>query len=380
MFLDALIKQNSALIDATLQMHHERTLYPDTYVIDVDTFIDNATQLKKQADRIGIKLYGMTKQVGRNPYLANKLIEIGYEGIVAVDYYEALSLHSAGIKVAHVGHLVQPPEAMLESIVSDIRPEVVTIYSFEKAQRLSYWAQKHEHCQKILLKFCDQKDHLYTNQEAGFQIGDIQEVVQKISMLPNIEIGGVTHFPCFLAHGEAVAKTNNLSTLLKASDYLTQVGFDNHYINAPSLTCSATLPISGELGCTHCEPGHALTGTIPINQTGSQPEKVAMLYLSEVSHQFESHSYLFGGGYYRRGNLMHALVKGAKIAVTNDDTDSIDYHLKLKGHHPIGTPAIMAFRTQVFTTRSRVALIEGLSQGKAQLQGIYTSTGETIHG
>ncbi len=59
---------------------------------------------------------------------------------------------------------------------------------------------------------------------------------------------------------------------------------------------------------THTEPGHALTGTIPANQQGDQPERIAMLWLSEISHHFRGDSYCYGGGYYRRGHAQHALV------------------------------------------------------------------------
>lgn len=55
----------------------------------------------------GISLYLMTKQVGRNPWLAEKLLQLGYEGIVVVDYKESRVMRRAGLPVAHQGHLVQ---------------------------------------------------------------------------------------------------------------------------------------------------------------------------------------------------------------------------------------------------------------------------------
>ncbi|MDN4592478.1 hypothetical protein NWF35_00825 [Polycladomyces subterraneus] len=38
----------------------------------------------------------------------------------------------------------------------------------------------------------------------------------------------------------------------------------------------------------------------------------------------------------------------------------------------------MAFRTQVFVTRSDVAVVKGLSSGKPELVGIYDSLGKEI--
>lgn len=52
----------------------------------------------------------MTKQFGRNPLIAQAIVESGIEKAVAVDPWEALSLSKNGIKIGHVGHLVQIPK------------------------------------------------------------------------------------------------------------------------------------------------------------------------------------------------------------------------------------------------------------------------------
>jgi len=38
----------------------------------------------------------------------------------------------------------------------------------------------------------------------------------------------------------------------------------------------------------------------------------------------------------------------------------------------------MAFRTQFFGTRSRVAVVKGLSSGKPELAGLYSALGEPV--
>ena len=43
-----------------------------------------------------------------------------------------------------------------------------------------------------------------------------------------------------------------------------------------------------------------------------------------------------------------------------------------------GDPAVMAFRTQFFVTRSRVAVVKGLSSGKPELAGLYSALGEPV--
>ncbi|CNJ28467.1 hypothetical protein yaldo0001_23850 [Yersinia aldovae ATCC 35236] len=109
MFLKTLLKQNPRLID-------------------VEQTEANARQLLKTASHYNIKLYLMSKQFGHNPELCRRLLACRYEGInnkiarfpsmAAVDFKEARQLHRHAIPVAHIGHLVQPPSARVDDIVS----------------------------------------------------------------------------------------------------------------------------------------------------------------------------------------------------------------------------------------------------------------------
>ncbi|MDE1240345.1 alanine racemase [Vibrio aestuarianus] len=378
MFLEALKKQNSKLIEATLALYEQGQLLPDSYIIDLEQFKVNAQLIKDKADEFGIKLYGMTKQFGRNATLAKALEDIGYEGIVAVDYKEARALHKKGIRISHLGHLVQPPENMLHEIIQEIQPEIITVYSLEKAQAISDIALKLDMTQKVLVKFIDEGDALYANQESGFQLSEMANVLFELSQMAGIEVEGLTHFPCFLHDGESTKPTHNLKSLVKAKEQWSSE-LPLNQVNMPSATCCATLPMISEFGGTHGEPGHALTGTFPENKDGSQPEKIAMLYLSEIAHHYGKDSYCFAGGYYRRGHLDKALLNDDLVKISNDDTDSIDYHLKVEGLHKIGTPLIMAFRSQVFVTRSDVVIVDGVQSGQPKIVGRYTALGDLIN-
>ncbi|MCC4237322.1 YhfX family PLP-dependent enzyme [Vibrio anguillarum] len=385
MFLDALEKQNPDLITAALTLFKQGKLQPDTTVIDVDQLLNNAQRMKEVADRLGICLYAMTKQFGRNPLIARLLIEqCGYEGIVCVDYKEARMMAAHGLPIANVGHLVQPPSNMIRSLVAQIKPQVMTIYSLEKAQQISDAAIASKRQQGLLLKFFHSRDKLYVNQEAGFPLEQAADVVRAIQNMPGVYIAGVTHFPCFL-YDETLGKTEptpNLTTLIDAKQALANLGIECEQVNAPSSTSIETLPLLAQYGCTHGEPGHAFTGTTPANATQPQAESIALLYLSEISHQFANDSYCFGGGYYRRGQLENARVYSGdsceRVSVFNDDTDSIDYHLRIPGLHPIGSPVVMAYRTQVFVTRSDVALVQGVSTPNPKLIGLYDSLGNEV--
>ncbi len=388
MFLDALIKRNPALIEASVTLLSQGRILPDSYVIDVDSFIDNAKKLKETADKHEIKLYAMTKQIGRNPILARILVdELGYEGIVCVDFKEVRFFQKTGIKIAHVGHLVQLPEAMIDSTLSTNKPEIITVTSLEKAQSIASSAEKLGIVQDVMLKFYQDEDELYVNQESGFALHQLSSIIDKLQSMKHLRIAGITHFPCFLLKNGKPQTTNNVRTMHSAHHALNALGFDKLQLNMPSFSSCETLPEIARLQGTHAEPGHALTGTIPNNVDGSQTEQIAMLYISEVSHHFNQRSYCYGGGFYRRGNLNKALIvpRFAKrltssvfSKVSNDDESSIDYHLKLDDQYPIGSAVIMAFRTQIFVTRSDVVLISGCHTGQPKLIGIYDSFGNEV--
>ncbi|ANI31199.1 hypothetical protein PL78_15390 [Yersinia entomophaga] len=384
MFLNALRKQNPTLIDTAIMLWQQGKIGPDTYVIDVDQTLSNARSLLDEARRCNIKLYLMSKQFGRNPELCKRLLACGYQGVVAVDFKEVRQLYQHGIPVAHVGHLVQPPSGMVDEIVSQ-QPEVITIFSLEKAQQISDAARKQGKTQPIMLKVNQAGDLLYAGQEGGFELNQLPEVIQAIANMPAVRLVGVTHFPCMLFNPQEqrTLPTTNMFTLLAAKEILEKQGVNVEQVNAPSAACIQVMPELAQLGVTHTEPGHALTGTIPANQDGSQPEKVSLLYLSEISHHVGDTSYFFGGGYYRRGHLSNALIwhnqayHSSKVLPVDDS--SIDYCLRLSDKFPIGSPLVMSFRTQIFVTRSDVALVEGIQRGEPKLIGRYDSQGNSLN-
>ncbi|AKH65458.1 MULTISPECIES: YhfX family PLP-dependent enzyme [Photorhabdus] len=384
MFINALKKQNPALIEAAHTLWAQGALLPDTYVIDVDQVLENAGRLLAVAEHHDIALYLMTKQVGRNPWLAHKLIVLGYQGVTAVDFKEARILMSRKIPVIHAGHLVQIPRNMISSVIQQ-HPEVITVFSLEKAEEISCLAQHAGNVQCIMLKIYDDYDHLYPGQEAGFHLSALNTVVRRIMAMPGVKLMGLTHFPCLLWQ-EALQQTlpaPNLFTLLKAKEILQRAGVEVTQINAPSASSCSTLPLLAKYGVTHTEPGHALTGTILANFQGEQPERIAMLYLTEISHRFNGNSYCYGGGYYRRGRAHNALIfmPNGQIISTHllpMDDSSIDYHLSLSGEFPVGCAVVLCFRTQIFATRSDVALVSGIQSGHPVLEGLYDSQGNRI--
>ncbi len=384
LFIEKTLKKNPELIECSMKYICEGIIRPDTYVIDVDTLVKNAESMLNEAKENNIKLYFMTKQIGRNPYISRLLTNLGYEGAVCVDYKEAQILIDNGIKIGHVGHLVQIPKMLIKDILMG-DPDIITVFTYEKAKEISKIALQMGKTANIMLKIIDEKDLIYPSQEGGFLLDNLEDEAIKIMKLDNIKIKGITSFPCFLFNKEekSVTATNNTLTLIKGKQKLNKIGINDLQVNMPSNTSFDTIKKIANLGGTHGEPGHSLTGTIPALETEEIKEKPAMVYASEISHCYKNSSYFYGGGYYRRSNIRQAIVGKNLIEmktanIVDMDLESIDYYFEVEGCFPISTPVICSFRTQAFVTRSDIALVEGLSTGKPNLVGIYNSLGDCI--
>jgi predicted amino acid racemase len=383
MFLEKLMQENSPLIDAAIELHRSGKILPDTYVVDLDMIKKNTQIISQSAQQHNIELFFMTKQFGRNPLVAHCIRESGISHAVAVDFKEALLLMEHNIPLGNVGHLVQIPTHLLSPIMR-YGTKYITIYSMQKLQEIDRVAGLLGIVQDILIKVVGKSDHIYDGQQGGICLEDLVDFVQQSQQLANIRIAGLTAFPCFLYDSQVkeIKASANAHTLQQAQSKLKEHGYDM-ILNMPSATSVASMPLLAAYGAHQGEPGHALSATTPDHLTKNLAEKQAMLYLSEVSHHFENQAYIYGGGYYRRSGLGKALVaKSAKehhiVEATPLSCDAIDYHIQLNQPADIGDSVIMAFRTQIFATRSHVAVLSNVASGKAQLEGIYNSSGGFI--
>lgn len=385
MFLDTLKRRNEKLINTAFQFHQKGYVMPDSYIVDVDTFSDNAKKILKEAEKHNIKLYYMTKQIGRNPYLAKKLEEMGYSGAVVVDFKEAELFINHNLKIGNVGHLVQIPKNMIEKVVKS-SPEIITVYSYDKAKEISEVALKSGKIQDIMLKVTDSNSKIYPGQEAGFESKDIEKKIEKIMNLKGANINGLTSFPCFLYDKEtlSIKPTENAKTIMEVKKIFNEkFGKEIAQINMPSVTSMENIKLISQLGGTHGEPGHSLTGTIPIAGDKDIEEIPAYVYVSEISHNFRGKGYFYGGGHYRRSNIRKTLVGTDcnacyETKVNKMEPENIDYYMEMKKEGNIGDTVLSCFRAQMFVTRSTVVLVEGIQKGKPEIVGKYTSLGEQI--
>jgi len=385
MFLNKLIEENRELINQTRLFHVQGLVMPDTYVIDMDQLVENAKAIKSKADSLNIELYFMLKQLGHNPVIAKELMKIGYEGAVCVDFKEAEIMMRNDIPISNIGHLVQIPQYLIRKVLN-YGVKYITVYTLEIIEEINSVAKELDIIQPLILRVVDDEDYLYSSQEAGFEYKQLKDVITKLKTYTNVRVEGLTSFPMFVfdEDNKELKPTNNLNTILKSKVLLEENGFSIKNLNMPSSTCTYSLDLISKLGGNSAEPGHGLTGTTPSHTAIESIEKQCVVYVSEVSHHFKDNSYIYGGGYYRRGHLKNALIinKAGKEFIDEvilPDIDSIDYHFGLKGKYRVGDLVLMAFRFQMFTSRSNIVLVKGIKTNNPIILGTYNAIGGKLN-
>ncbi len=383
MFLKSLVRHNKKFINAVFSLANQGLIAPNTYVIDLDTTYKNMQTIIKEANKENINLFFVPKHVGYNPYIAKKAIELGFKGVMPVDFEEASVMLKNNVKISHLGHLVQCPENMLKQFIKQ-GVGIITVYSLQKAQQINSIAKELGIVQDIMLKPIDiEKDTIYPQQEGGIAINEVEDFAKEVLKLSNVKINGVTSFPCFLFNPatKKVEATHNIKTVKKAQQILLNQGIKPKQINLPSVTCCSTLAQIKNNNGNYAEVGNGATGTTPLHalESNTQKEIPSMLYYSTISHSVNNKSYAYGGGYYSRSHLKYFLTPDYKMhkAIKPNDT-SIDYHIGLDSKLSDDTKLISCFRTQIFTTRAKVLLVEGVLSGNINIKACYGPLGYKI--
>ena len=297
MFLKTVMERNQPLVRLGIEWQQNGVILPDTYLLDYDTILENARSIKQAGDANGVQNFFMLKQIGRNPLIARALTDMGYVGAVCVDFREALTMVENQIPLGNVGHLVQIPRAALKKILR-AKPVIVTVYTLEKAREISAVCTELGLHQKLMLRVLGEGDMLYSGQYGGFELQELDSAVRAIEAMPNVEVGGVCSFPCFLYDEAAqdILPMPNLRTVQTAAEMLRARGYRDLMLNTPSATCTHSIPMIAAAGGTHGEPGHGLTGTTPYHAGHPDAEeRPGYLYVSEVSHNLGDKAYCYGG-------------------------------------------------------------------------------------
>jgi predicted amino acid racemase len=387
MFLAATRRRNPALIATAARLHAAGRVPAGSYVVDIDTVAANARLVSDAARRLGLACWQMTKQFGRNPLVAQAVAANGVDGVVAVEMAEARALHTHGLRIGHVGHLVQVPRHELAEALS-FAPEHVTVFGVDQAAAVGAAARAAGVVQQVLLRVVRPDDRFFEAQRGGVQLDDVLAAARAIGAVDGVELVGVTTFPCVAwddDRGDVVA-TPNLETIVAARDTLRAAGFALPVLNAPGVTCVATLDIVAAAGATHVEPGSALIGETPWHAANDANERPAMVYVTEVTHELDGRVYTLGGGFYARSRMRSALVFGegdpVEAPVIELPAAEIDYYGALRmpvgERAAIGATVVYAFRAQAFVSRAPVAVVAGVEGDDPQVLGVFSRDGASL--
>jgi predicted amino acid racemase len=387
MYLQRLLDRNAALLEAALELHQSGRIPPNTWVVDLDTIAANARVLAAEARRLGLTTYVMTKQHARNPYITLLALANGLDKTVAVDMQCALLLRRYGAPVGHMGHLNQIPRHLIADAVA-MRPDVITVYSVERARWIDDAARAQGVTQDLLIRVHAEGDVFFAGQEGGFAEPDVPAVAREIGALEHVRLVGTTAFPCVVYNADPDAPralTPNAATVARCAATLNELGFGVTQVNMPGNTSALTMPMLAGHGATHVEPGHGLLGTTPNHAfLDGLPEAPAYVYVSEISHHVGDRAYAFGGGLFRdiyqEGAQASALV-GSTFAAARENAvqyfddipQIIDYHAVLAdgARCRVGDTALFGFRTQMQMTRSYIAPVSGISRGEPRLHMLF---------
>jgi predicted amino acid racemase len=389
MFLEATRRRNPSLIATAVRLHAERRVPAGCYVVDVDTVAANARLVFDAARRLELTCWQMTKQFGRNPVVAQVVAAAGIDGVVAVEIAEARVLHGSGLRIGHVGHLVQVPRGELDEALA-MAPEQLTVFGVEQAAAVGAAATAAGVVQPLLLRVVGPDDRVFEAQRGGVHAADVVEAARAISRIAGVRLVGVTSFPCLVwdEAAAAVVAAPNLGTVVHARAALRDAGFEVTVLNAPGISCVASFPLAAEAGATHVEPGSALIGETPWHAVNDADERPAMVYLSEVTHELDGLVYTIGGGFYSRSRARAALVfpapagppvEGEVVAMPPTE---IDYYGALRlppgTRAPVGAAVVYAFRSQVFATRAPVAIVTGAAADEPEVIGVFSRDGQPL--
>ncbi len=393
MFLEVLRRRNPGFVEAAIALHREGRLPANSYVLDLDAVEANARALRAEADRFGVKVFAMTKQVGRSSAFCRAVLRGGIERSVAVDMACARATHRAGLLVGHLGHLTQVPRAEAAAAAAAFRPDYWTVFNETKAREAGAAAEAAGYVQPLLARIRAEGDTFYRGHEGGFDAAEVAAVADALDAVPGGRFAGITTFPALLFDPETrkVKPTPNLATLERAAAALARAGRSGIEINAPGTTSSVVIAALAEAGATQVEPGNGLHGTTALHVYEDLPELPAVLYLTEVSHLAGGKAYCFGGGFYIDPIFppydVKAIVADAPTtsasalrSVEVPPPSAIDYYAMIDGEGPgapqVGDTVVFGFRGQAFVTRAYVVGVSGIAAGVPKVETIENGFGE----
>lgn len=394
MFLEKLRRRNPGLIERAIALHQSGAIPANSYVIDLDAVTANAKLIRTEADKAGLKVFAMTKQMGRNGDFCRAVMAGGLDKAVAVDMECARACARAGLGIGHLGHLVQVPRHEART-GGALAPAFWTVFNREKAGEAADAANAKGREQALLARIHAAGDRFYNGHEGGFPAEDIASVADDMDRLDGGRFAGITTFPALLFEDETgtVGPTPNLATLARSVEALHRAGRCGIEVNAPGTTSAVTIQMLANHGATQCEPGHGLTGTTPLHAIRDLPETPAVCYVTEVSHLHAGRAYCFGGGLYIDPVFPNYDVKavvghtpnaaaGRLRSVDIPPPAAIDYYgmIDASGSETpeVGDTVVFGFRPQAFVTRAYTIGVSKVGTEQARVHGLHDAFGRQM--
>jgi predicted amino acid racemase len=394
MFLEAIRRRNPKLIEQAISLHQAGQIPANSYVIDLDAVEANARAMSDVARKLGLKLFAMTKQMGRNASFCRALKRGGIDKAVVVDMECARACRRADLAIGHLGHLVQVPRAETEAAAA-MAPDYWTVFNNEKAAEAGNATAKTGRTQPLLARIVAPSDRFYRGHEGGFAAERVVETADALDRIDGACFSGITTFPALLFDSDSrkLVPTANLATLGRARKELAKAGRTSIEINAPGTSSTVAFETLANAGATQVEPGHGLTGTTPLHAFEELPERPAVVYVSEISHHHGGEAYCFGGGLYLDPVFPDYPVKAivsreptssasALASVDIPPPQAIDYYgmvdatgrVKAK----VGDTVVFGFRPQVFVTRAYVVGVSGIGTCRPSAETIHDAHGRPV--
>ena len=371
MFLDGLCRRNPCLVESAMALHRQGGRIPaNADVLDLDAVEANAHVHKSEAERQGLKIFAMTKQLGRASSFLQALKRAGIDRSVAV------GPRPRNAQCWAQGRASRPSDAIpkFEANAAGFRPDYWTMFNEIKATEAASTADAAGYVQDLLARIKAPGDTFYRGHQGGFE-PDIATVAAG-------RFAGITTFPA-QQFDKVTRKVK--ATLTTAADTPAKAGRSYIEINAPGTTSSVVLAALAEAGATQCEPGNGLHRTTALHAVEDLPELPAELYLTEVSHLSGGKAYCFGGGFHIAPTFPGYQVKAIISAEPTTATDAlfdveipppsaIDYYPMIDAtgsrKPTIGDSAVLGFRGQAFVTRDYVVGVSAISTGAPIVESI----------
>ena len=408
-FLSKIRRQNPGLVKAAASFHQSGEIPADTYALDLEMIRYNSDKLYRESTRHGLTNYMCVKQFGRNPLACRTIMNSGIQQAIAHDIEGAKNLYRHEIPIGHVGHFGQIPTSELRYVLEKIRPEVITVFSIDKAKQISDMASKLDIEQGLLLKIVDDPRLELLMVGGGFTEEEAVDATRRIQQMPSVRVSGLTSYPAFVFNifNKTYQVSNNFKRMMRVAKRLEEeAGIKVEQINAAGRNSVENMELAAQTGATHVEPGHSFIGTLPcFALLENSAEIPAVVYVTEVSHFFSGHALAFGDSYMTTvgfgsvksgtmyeyvsacvGNdpdkLLENQVPARPQYLPHDDTGWFLYCALVPDNEKavkVGDTAILSFRPQVFRTpKGRVAVIDGIQKGKPRLLGLFDRTGMLI--